>query len=259
MKRVQINTEYKDYTKFNQFIHNLPSLFDKQGKTLYQERNTIKLFEIDGLSFVVKRFKRPLLVQRIAYSFFRPTKVSRAYQHAHLLRLRGFETPQEMASVEVWKNGLFQDGYLATEVITDNPIAHLLAREDETFSEKLAEQFAYFVADLHLKGILHEDLNSTNVLYREQNGKVIFSLIDINRMTFYPEGKVPSQKDCLNNLNRFTGNYSLFEFVTRAYARKRGWNEDEIAKEALNMKETHDVRRIKKKNFFKKFKRNKSK
>ncbi len=255
MKRVIIANQYKENLSLVAFLNNLPYLFDKEGKILHDERNRIKEFSITDQKMVVKCFKRPILIQRFIYSFIRKTKAHRAFLNAHRLRKRDVDTPNAIAFVEVWHKGLFDEGYLVTDVNNDPPIANLLANNGIGFCKELAEQFASFVVELHSKGILHHDLNSTNVLYREkEEGKYHFSLIDINRMKVYRNGRFPSKDECLKNLNRFTGDYDLFEFVLTAYAKERDWNVSETLKRALKLKKRFDTKRHRTKSFLKLFK-----
>ena len=56
-------------------------------------------------------------------------------------------------------------------------------------------------------------------------------MIDINRSKIL-DGE-PSRQQCLKNMVRITHRRDLYEFIVRAYAKERGWNEDETAQEAL--------------------------
>ena len=257
MKKVVIDKKYKANSSLVSFLTDLPTLFVEEGEMLHNERNIIKEFTIDDINFVVKGYKRPLFIQRVVYSFFRKTKAKRAYNNAKKIRSRGVDTPREMAFIEVWKGGLFADGYLATEKNSNPDIAGLLINKGEDFCKELAEAFACFVVELHLKGILHHDLNSTNVLFTKENGHYHFSLIDINRMKVLPKGSVPSKDECLKNLNRFTWEYPLFEYVLSIYSEKRNWNVSETLERALRLKKRFETRRRRIKSFFRIFKCNK--
>ena len=257
MKKVVIDKKYKANNSLVSFLTDLPRLFDQEGEMIHDERNIIKKFTVSGVSFVVKSYKRPLFIQRIVYTFFRKTKAKRAYHNARKIRARGIDTPHEIAFIEVCQRGLFADGYLATEINTNPDIAGLLVNKGEDFCKELAVAFAYFVVELHSKGILHHDLNSTNVLFTKENEKYHFSLIDINRMKIYPEGMVPNMNEWLKNLNRFTWEYPLFEFVLSVYARKRNWDVSETLDKALKLKKRFESNRHRTKSFFRIFKSSK--
>ena len=62
----------------------------------------------------IKRFRRPLLVNRIAYTFFRPTKAQRAYENALILESKGINTPTAVAYIIRSQMGLIADSYLVT-------------------------------------------------------------------------------------------------------------------------------------------------
>ena len=57
------------------FLEQLPMMFDGEGEMLYDKRNQVKRFVLpSGRPVIVKRFKKPILIQRIIYGFFRKTK-----------------------------------------------------------------------------------------------------------------------------------------------------------------------------------------
>ena len=101
--------------------------------------------------------------------------------------------------------------------------------------------YAQYVASLHAAGVLHRDLNPTNVLVDAENH---FELIDINRMRFF-DGPVP-KNDCMENLTLFYWLTPAYRFILKEYARQRGWTEADIA-EAIRVKERHDKRWIRRK------------
>lgn len=65
--KIVINPQYKN---LSHFVHELPQNFDNIGKVLHQGRNQVKAFQVEGYNIVVKRYKRPNLIQRVIYTFF---------------------------------------------------------------------------------------------------------------------------------------------------------------------------------------------
>ena len=62
------------------FLEQLPMMFDGEGEMLYDKRNQVKRFVLpSGRPVIVKRFKKPILIQRIIYEFFRKTKLIHAF------------------------------------------------------------------------------------------------------------------------------------------------------------------------------------
>ena len=124
---------------------------------------------------------------------------------------------------------------------------------DDAHLTALAKLFAA----LHRAGILHNDLNSSNIRYLDTHEGTEFSLIDLNRMHTY--AKQPSQRECIANTFRFTFSKELYARFIPLYLKEMRWltpgmAEKAIAKklyfeERLNRKRrlTHPI-----KNFFRK-------
>lgn len=256
--KITINPDYASNSKLQQFLYNIEEIFPIEGRTLYNKRNVIKSFTIDEsdnalTEVIVKKYKSPNIFQRIAYSFYRPSKAKRAFNNAAILRQRGIDTPLELAYIEFWEEVFINDTYFISGSDYAPPIQERL-NDLEDFDQTLAKDFAEYVVQLHQKGILHHDLNQTNVLYHPQdNGHYAFSVIDINRMKIYPVGEEIPVRDCFDNLTRFTRKMDLFEFVAKHYIEKRGWNSD-LLKKAIGAKLEFDEKRRRKKAFLAKFK-----
>ena len=65
---------HPQYEYLTDFIHRLPAFFEKEGTTIYDGRNRIKVFQVDGLLLNVKRFRKPILINRLIYSLLRAPK-----------------------------------------------------------------------------------------------------------------------------------------------------------------------------------------
>lgn len=214
---------------------------------LHSGRNLIRLVEREGKMVVEKRFHRPNLVQKIVYTFFQPTKAYRAFHHGEELIKRGFDTPRPISYLETRKCGFIDYCYYTCEKTSLPPIEELTDRDD--WNKDLAHDFAHFVARLHEHGVLHHDLNDTNTLYLKEDDGYSFSVIDINRMTFFPMGKEIPLKICLDNLTRFTGRMDLFEFVVREYAKARQLDEESTTLLGIKIKAAHDRNWYRRKRF----------
>lgn len=57
------------YGRFEDFVRRVPRIFSEEGKTIYKARNEIKVFEVDGVELNVKRYRIPLLINRVIYRF----------------------------------------------------------------------------------------------------------------------------------------------------------------------------------------------
>ena len=95
--KIVIHPEFVDAAGF---IKQLPQSFEQEGELLYDSRNKVKRYRVNDKDMVVKRYKQPNIVQRIAYTFFKKSKTERAYLFAGMLREKGFSTPHEVAYID---------------------------------------------------------------------------------------------------------------------------------------------------------------
>lgn len=258
MIKNEINPTFAQDQALKEFIQNLPEKFEQEGKVLFKERNEVKSFTLKNgnalfSDIIIKKYKRPNFIQRIAYSFFRKSKAHRAFIYAAELRKRNVNTPQEIAYIEDWQGGLFLTGYFISLSDYAPPIEDKLT--ETHFDKPLAASFAHFAAYLHQQGVLHHDLNCNNVLFTYEAGEYTFSVIDINRMKFYPDNKQPDLADCFENLTRFTKNMELYAYVVKSYIAKRNLENPELLlQKAIKAKIRHDEQRIRRKKTLKKLK-----
>ena len=235
------------YYSLKEFVMHLPARFEQEGDTLYQGRNVVKRFAINGEDWIVKRYKRPILIQRIIYTFLRKSKAERAYLYAERLLSSGVATPDAVAYVECKHRGLISDTFFVSTPCYDQAVITQLPKVGD-FDRKLADAVALFIVKLHEAGIMHGDLNFNNILYRiNDSGGYEFTLIDTNRSRFLPS---PARADCLKNLERITHNKTIMEYVARRYADIRGWDADRTAEQVLQRLDNFE-RRKKMKKFFK--------
>lgn len=232
---------HPDYRSLTGFVEQLPHSFDSNGELLFQGRNTVKRYQVDGQAVVVKKYKHPNFFQRIAYTFFKSSKTERAYKFAALLRSKGIASPHEVAYIETKRHGLFTTGYFVSLNCDYPPTSALLSMDK--FDHPPADALVRFLVELHEKGVLHGDLNLTNILYKvDETGNYHFALIDTNRSVF----KTPTPDECLDNLKRLTHKRELLVYIISLYARQRGWNADKCVQQVIRQLERFEEnRRIK--------------
>lgn len=211
----------RDYAHLEDFVGRLPSgLFAYTGEVLHDERNCVKLMEVDGERVVVKRFKRPNAFNRVVYTLIRGSKAARSYRNALRLQRLGIATPTPIGFVDVKEHGLIRTSYLVTAYTDYRPIDELIYGSQRD-NEVLFNCFVRFAVTLHEKGIRHKDFNASNVLYKKNpSGRYDFMLIDVNRMRFGWMGR----RECARNIERICTNPDfMFRFAKR-YAELRNWN-----------------------------------
>ena len=213
------------YLFLSDFINNLPDCFESEGEVIYEGRNTIKQYSIKNIDIAVKSFKVPLLVNRLAYTYFRKSKASRSYYYAFEIKRRGFLTPDPIAYIETYKGGLLKGSYFVSVYDSaSETVRSLMAGEDVPDAENKLRSFASFTAALHEAGIYHVDYSPGNVLIKNLSDNTYqFSLIDINRMQF----KSVSKEEAYVNLARLSFSPSALSLIAKQYALCRGWDINE--------------------------------
>lgn len=236
------------YESLRTWIEALPGEFEASGIELFRRRNVLKAYNVGDLQLVVKRFKPLGLLKGAIYTWFRPGKAVRSYQNALKLMERGIGSPEPVAYIEQPRHGLLHDAYYICLHTEYESVEQRLNRT-QPFDAPFGRAFAACVARLHEQGILHFDLNSGNILYRElADGTFDFQLIDLNRMRFMPAGEPAPMRECLENLTLFTRSLEVHAFVAREYAVVRGLEPDAFVTRASQWKVKHDRnRKIKKK------------
>ena len=82
-------------------IRQLPAMIARgEGETVYDHRNRVVRLRHEGLTLMVKQFKRVNLIQQVVYTFFRKSKAERAYLFAEAFHRHGIDTPQRVAYME---------------------------------------------------------------------------------------------------------------------------------------------------------------
>ena len=228
------------------YIRDLPTMFDTVGQLIYDARNQVRILELDGLRMVAKRFKRPMLHQRIDYTFIRPSKARRAYTYGLRFLELGISTPQPIAYIETYGHGLYTDGYLVTAYCPDSDMR--LLREESDSHPELVTALMTFIVDMHCKGCLHGDTNLSNFLYhadKESPTGYALTTIDINRSHFIPQ---PTPHQCLCSLMRLTHQRPLLTMLVEQYAVIRGWNTESSVNAVMRCLDRFEkTKRLKKK------------
>jgi len=171
---------------FNNFLINIQSLFSNNAnKTLFEQRNTIKIITFEKREYVVKSFKIPHLLNQFIYRFFRDSKAKRSYENSVKLQKLNVNTPLPIGYIEFPSLLLFKESYYISDYFNyDFEIRAVLADTNFDDREIILKEFVAFSYDLHNKGVFHVDYSPGNVLIQKENDGYIFSLIDVNRMKF---------------------------------------------------------------------------
>ncbi len=214
--RISINPKY---SSISTFIKEIPTMFDKPdfGRVMHQGRNIVK--NIDN-EYVIKKFIKITLSNRIIYSFFRKTKAQRSFEITRELKKYDIDAPEEIAYIDIKEGSFLKNCYYIYHFSPYQTLDICIGGDYDEKCKSLIKEFADFVANLHLKRIVHHDLNITNILCNRKDGKTHFQLIDINRVRF--KGKPVSEKKYIRNFSRLDVNSVWYDDFIMEYARIMG-------------------------------------
>ena len=212
------------------------------------KRNVVEKIIIDGEAYVVKKYKRPQFINRIAYRFFRKSKARRAYEYALQLLSNGVDTPRPVAYFETYKNGLFDTGYFISEFMPHSLLNTVydagVCGEERRL---ILSEFIDFLGGLHANGVVPMDLNAGNVFYHKEGAGYKFALTDINRMKF---GVVAGAHDVMRSLEQCFYPMEQLYGLVMLYCEKSGQEPLEVMYEVLSLR----IKRRKRNRFKRKMK-----
>jgi hypothetical protein len=182
-------------------------------------RNTIKLFELNGKTINIKSFKVPNLINKIAYRYFRKSKAKRSYEFANRLLECGIGTPQPIAFSESFSLiGIKTSFYISEHLQADLTFRELVEIPTYPDHENILRQFVQFSFQLHEKGIEFLDHSPGNTLIKKTaNGKYEFYLVDLNRMIFHDSALCFETR--MKNLSHLTPKKDMVLLMSNEYAK----------------------------------------
>lgn len=205
------------------FIEN----FETQGRNFgNQDRNSLKLFDLDSLTVNIKSFRIPNLINQIAYRFFRKSKAQRSFEYAKILIEKGIGTPQPIAYYEYTTPLLFKKSYYLSEQLDCNLTYRALTTDlNYQNHEAILRAFTRFTYKLHKAGINFLDHSPGNTLIEIVNiNEYNFYLVDLNRMEF---GTLDFNTR-VKNFSKLTIHKSMVEVMSNEYAKCTGEDEAKI-------------------------------
>jgi len=181
-------------------------------------RNTIYRYEPgDGSVVSVKAYRVPPFPNPYVYGTLRLSKARRAYENAVRLISLGLATPAPVGYIETRRAGRFDRSYYICRHLDEMSTVRDLARLPDR--QGIIDGLARLMHSLRAKGVNFRDFSPGNVLYRPDGyGGYIYSLVDINRMTFDDY----SQASTLRMFRAITLDEATLDCIAVSYARCAG-------------------------------------
>ena len=209
------------YSYLQDYLKSIPSNFRNPdfGTILHSGRNVIKVVEIDGIKLVVKNYCHISLFNRIIYGSIRKSKSHRAFYHAIRLSRLGIDSPEAIAAIDVRRNCRLVDSYFISLYSDYKSMTIINDYLHDTLAlEPLMSAVAGFIIKLHSAGVLHRDLNISNILYsKAEDEEYKFQIVDTNRMSFKQKLTV---RERVENLRRLSCVPATYCYILEQYTKQ---------------------------------------
>ncbi len=233
-REIVINSKYR---YLEEVISAIPDDWGHIGKTIYKERNEIKVITHQGFDINVKSYQIPHFVNKFAYAHLRDSKAKRNYHYAHKLQNMSVETPEPMAYINCYEKGGLKNSFFVSVHLSDYPltIRDVIGKkiaEKETILRQFT-RFTYF--SLLRNGVHHLDYSAGNILIKKDAYMHQFSIVDINRMRF-------EKMDNKRGLQMFSKLWAMedeLEIIGDEYAKITNQNEESIVEKLIALDRKH--------------------
>ncbi len=208
------------------FLDDIISNFDIKGEDYgNQDRNSLKLFELEGKTINVKSFRVPNLVNQIAYKFFRKSKAQRSFEYGKKLQSLNIGTPQPIGYYEFKTSFLFKKSYYISEQLDcDLTYRELTIDLDYPNHEEILRAFTRFTFRLHENNVQFLDHSPGNTLIKKTAEGYDFYLVDLNRMKF----QKMDLETRIQNFAKLTTHKSMVKIMSDEYAKCCSINSEDI-------------------------------
>lgn len=222
MNNFIINSKFQS---LKELVLDAISNFNSKGKVLVEgQRNAIKLFDLKDITLNIKSFKKPNLINKIAYRYFRKSKARRSFEFASKLMEMQIGTPNPVAFFENYDFIGLKESYYACEHL-ENVFEFREIVQNEAFENRdfIIRKFTQFTFEMHEKGIEFLDHSPGNTLIRKnKDGSYSFFLVDLNRMKFH---ETLDFKTRMKNLSKITHKKDMIVVMSNEYAKLSGEDE----------------------------------
>lgn len=212
---------HPDYQYLQDFAKTLPIHFrNDNGKIIYKGRNELREFKINDTELVVKAFRTPNIINRIAYGLLRSSKAKRSYEYAQMLQKNNIGTPQPIGYYTERNGFLFSKSYYISLKSVCPYTYYDLMKNNFPNEDKILQAIAHTTAAMHEHGYLHKDYSRGNILFKESAEGVRVEIIDLNRIHFT---QVNMKTGC-KNFERLPATPHMHHIISEEYAKARGFD-----------------------------------
>lgn len=220
--KLRLNPAYlQKEKKFEELLFD----FQDSGKEFgNSRRNELKTFDLDGEKLLVKSFKVPNFINKIAYKYIRKSKARRSFENANYLQTHHLGTPTPMAYAEQ-RGILFGRSYYICEKLNyDLTIRELIHDPEYPNRENILRAFTRFSFKMHENNVNFLDHSPGNsLIVKTKEGYEIY-LVDLNRMEF----KQMDFEARMKNFHRITPLKEMAAIIANEYSKLIPQTETEV-------------------------------
>lgn len=216
-----------------------------------QPRNEIRVVKMGEKNLNIKSFKKPGIINKLIYGYFRKSKAERSYKFGCILKEKKIGTPEPIAYFEnKTLLGLDNSYYVSEHLDALLTYKELVSEPDFPNHETILRKFVHFTHSLHENNILFKDHSPGNTLIKKEKDDYSFYLVDLNRMTF----KSLSFLERMRNFSRLTPKKEMIEIMSDEYAKITGKDFTVVFNEMWKQTAEFQEKFFRKKRLKKKFK-----
>lgn len=218
---------HDNFKQSDAFLDDIITNYDTKGEDFgNQDRNSLKLFQLDEKTLNVKSFRIPNLINQIAYRFFRKSKAQRSFEYAKWLQSLDIGTPQPVAFYEFKTLFLFKKSYYISEQLDcDLTYRELTTDFEYPEHESILRKFTVFTYLMHEKKVHFLDHSPGNTLIKKRDdGSYDFYLVDLNRMEFGPL----DFETRIKNFSKLTTHKWMVEIMSDEYSKCLRMNYEKV-------------------------------
>lgn len=199
--------------------------FQDSGKEFgNSRRNELKTFDLDGEKLLIKSFKVPNFINKIAYKYIRKSKAKRSFENANYLQKHDLGTPTPIAYAE--QRGILfgRSYYICVKLDYHLTIRELIHDPNYPDRENILRAFTRFSFKMHENNVNFLDHSPGNsLIVKTEEGYEIY-LVDLNRMEF----KEMDFEARMKNFHRITPLKEMAAIIANEYSKLIPQTETEV-------------------------------
>lgn len=183
--RLLIAPQANNYFSYEPYFKDPDLLFEKTDHIFKdrKNRNKVALVEIEGVHYVVKKFKITGFNNWIKSFPFRASKAFRSWQYANYLTELNIPTPKPLMLIEKRVGPFWTDSYLVCEYLNGQTGKEYFSK-DSPFKEHWKDslnELKSLLEVLNAHQIIHADFSLNNIIVHERK----IYLLDLSSLHLY--------------------------------------------------------------------------